>query len=505
MVINQETVLVAKSSAKHLYEQVADRIRELISQGTLQPGDRLPSVRKLHQQLSVSISTVMEAYRLLEDRGLITVRPQSGYYVKASIKSQEPHSSDPPQQASSIDTSIVSRVYADLDIPDIVKLGAGVPSSQLLPLATLNRLMSKVIRTHPQISHTYHAFGGCESLRQEIAKKLIDAGCSISADRILVTNGAAEAVYLALQAVTQPGDIVAIESPCYYGLLQTLESLHLKALELPTSPREGLSLEHLETALDRSEIAACVIVSNFSNPLGSCMSDRRKQDLVELLNKYDIPLIEDDIYGDLYFLGNRPKAIKAFDTQGRVLYCSSVSKTLSPGLRVGWLVAERNLVEVKKLKIVTNVMTSIVPQLTVAAFFANGGYERHLRKLRRTYQAQMEKMRVTISNYFPPQIRMTHPQGGQFLWLELPKNFDVLELYQAALEYKISIAPGVIFSPSQSYGNCLRLNFGLLWSEESDRAERSSLSSNRDKVEIALNILGALAQQQLARVLLKYY
>lgn len=226
----------------------------------------------------------MEAYRLLEDRGLITARPQSGYYVKASIKSKEPHSSHPPLQASSVDTSIVSRVYADIDIPNIVKLGAAIPSPELLPLATLNRLMGQVIRTHPEIAHSYHAPIGCETLRHEIAKKLIDAGCSISPDRIMVTNGTTEAVHLALQAVTQPGDTVAIESPCYYGLLQALESLHLKALELPTVPREGISIEHLEAALHSSKITACAIVSNFSNPLGSCMSDRRKQELVELLN-----------------------------------------------------------------------------------------------------------------------------------------------------------------------------------------------------------------------------
>ena len=504
--------MLDKSSDKHLYEQVADRIQELIKQKTLQPGDRLPSVRKLREQLSVSISTVMEAYRLLEDRGLITVRPQSGYFVKTTIRdaplpgaslavkanivSEEPNPSDPPQQANVIDTSIVSRVYADIDRPQIVKLGAAVPSPELLPLVTLNRIMGQVIRTNPVSVHSYQSLKGCETLRHEIAKRLIDAGCAIAPEGIIVTNGTTEAIYLALQAVTKPGDTVAIESPCYYGLLQILESLHLKALELPTDPREGISLEHLEAALKSSNIAACAVVSNFSNPLGSCMSDRRKQDLVELVTKYNIPLIEDDIYGDLYFTGNRPKAIKAFDTKGIVLYCSSVSKTISPGLRVGWLVGEKNFLQVKKLKTVTNVMTSIVPQLTVAAFFANGGYERHLRKMRRIYHSQMEKMRLAISNYFPPQTRITRPQGGQVLWLELPQNFDVMQLYESALEYRISIAPGIIFSPSKSYRNCLRLNFGLLWSEESDLAKPAS-SGDR-----TLQILGALAQQQLAKKIL---
>ncbi len=495
--------MLDKSSKKYLYEQVADYIQDLIKQKTLQSGDRLPSVRKLQKQLSVSISTVMESYRLLEDRGLIIVRPQSGYYVKTTIRdaplpgdslavkanivSEEPNLSDPPQKANIIDTSIVFRVYADIARPEIVKLGAAVPSPELLPLATLNRIMGQVIRSNPEKIHPYQFPNGCQMLRHEIAKRLIDAGCAIPPHQIMVTNGTTEAMYLALRVVTQPGDTVAIESPCYYGLLQTLESLNLKALELPTDPREGISLEHLETAFKSSKISACVLVSNFSNPLGSCMSDRKKQDLVELITKYNIPLIEDDIYGDLYFDGNRPKAIKAFDRKGLVLYCSSVSKTLSPGLRIGWLVAEKYFLQVKKLKIVTNIMTAIVPQLTVAHFFANGGYERHLRKMRRVYQSQMEKTRVAISNYFPPKTRITRPQGGQVLWLELPQNFDVMQLYESALEYRVSIAPGIIFSPSKSYGNCLRLNCGLLWSEESEKA---------------LQILGALAQKQLVNKIL---
>ncbi|WP_019507159.1 PLP-dependent aminotransferase family protein [Pleurocapsa sp. PCC 7319] len=484
--------MIDKSLKQNLYEQVADRFGELINKGTLQPGDRLPSVRKLHQQLSVSISTISEAYRLLEDRGLITVRPQSGYYVKTNITVPEPNPSAPPLKVSNIDTSIIARVYADIARPQIVKLGAAIPSAELLPLKTLNRLMSQVIRTYPEMAHSYQVLNGCEILRHEIARKLIDAGCSISPEQILITNGTTEAIYLALRAVTKPGDTIVIESPSYYGLLQTLELLHLKAVELPTDPREGICLESLETVFKNSSIKACALVSNFSNPLGSCMSDRRKQDLVALLNKYDVSLVEDDIYGDLSFNGHRPKAIKAFDTQGRVLYCSSVSKTLSPGLRVGWLVAERHLIQVQKLKMVTNVMTSVVPQLTVATFLANGGYERHLRKLRRTYHSQMEKMRHRISDYFPPQTRMTQPQGGQVLWLELPQHFDVMQFYEAALKYQISIAPGIIFSPTNSYRNCLRLNFGLLWSEQCDYAPRT------DKVDRALEILGALAQQQLS-------
>lgn len=479
---------MATTDSPYLYESVADHIRDLMAQGTLQPGDRIPSVRKLHEQRSVSIDTVRAAYQLLEDQGLIMARPQSGYYVKAQVSLPEPRSSMPPPQAHGIDTSIIARIFADMEAPDVVKLGAAIPAPELLPLKALNRLMGQMIRQFPEQVHAYHTPSGNHSLRHEVAKKLINAGCSVPPEDVVITNGTTEAVYLALQAVTQPGDTVAIESPCYYVLLRALEALGLKALEIPTDPRTGMSLTHLEAALKRSEVTACAIVSNFGNPLGNCMSDRRKQLLVDLLNQYKIPLVEDDTCGDLYFTRRRPRAIKAFDTQGHVLYCASVSKTLSPGLKVGWLVAERHLETIKTLKIAMNVTTATAAQLTVSAFFANSGYDRHLRKLRHTYATQLERMRQKISDCFPPQVRMTAPKGGQVLWLEFPEGFDVLQLYEAALDYRISIAPGIIFSPTHSYRNCLRLNFGVLWS---------------DQIDQAIEILGALAQQQLATMLLQ--
>lgn len=465
-------VKLVDSQDGNLYEQVADRIKGLILEGTLQPGDRLPSVRKLREQLSVSISTVLEAYRLLEDQGLIEARPQSGYFVKRLllVRPDEPNQSVLPKPNFPVEVSLAFRVSNTMRDPDNVQLGAAIPGLELLPIPALNRLMSQVVRTHPELAHSYHSSRGCEQLRHEVAKRLMDAGCSVTPEDIVITNGAAEAIYLSLRAVTQPGDTVAIESPTYYGFLETLESLHLKALELPTHPQEGISLEYLETALQERKIAACVLVSNFSNPLGSCMSDLKKKQLVTLLNQYDLPLIEDDIYGDLYFEGTRPKAVKAFDTEGRVLYCASVSKTLSPGLRVGWSVAGRYRVKVEQLKMSMNWMTALPPQLTIAAFLANGGYDRHLRQLRRAYQAQITRMTQAICEYFPAETKVSRPTGGYVLWLELPDEFDAMALYEEALEHNISIAPGVMFSPTNNYGNCLRLTAGNPWTETIDQA-----------------------------------
>ncbi|MBD3883750.1 PLP-dependent aminotransferase family protein [Phormidium tenue FACHB-886] len=476
--------LIDASQTNNLYEQVADRICDLIREGTLRPGDRLPSVRRLHEQLSVSISTVLEAYRLLEDRGLISARPQSGYYVKQTLSNapEEPNQSKPPKRARTIDNSLAFQIIRHINQSQTLNLGAAVPAMEMLPLDSLNRLMGQVLRNQPFLAHSYDVPPGCEPLRHEVARRLMDAGCSVAPDEIVTTNGTFEAVYLSLKAVTKPGDTVAIESPTYYGLLEAMEILHLKVLELPTHPRDGISLMHLESALQKKQIATVALVSNFSNPLGSCMNDAKKKALVELMTRYDVPLIEDDIYGDLYFEGSRPKALKAFDRNGIVLYCASHSKTLSPGFRVGWAVAGRYQSQVEQLKWVINQTTAIAPQLTIAAFLANGGYDRHLRNLRRTYQSQVALLTQAICEYFPSETRVTRPKGGHVLWVELPDSFDSLRLYHEAVERNISIAPGVMFSPSGSYGNCFRLNCGLPWSE---------------RVEQAMQTLGKLAKEQL--------
>lgn len=474
-----------------LYEQVAERLQRLITEGTLKPGDRLPSVRKLREQLSVSTSTVLEAYRLLEDRGLITARPQSGYYVKQTALAfpQEPSPTTPSLHPHEIDIALAFQVTSTMGDADLIQLGAAFPAMEHLPLAQLNRLMGKVLRENPMAAHAYGAITGCEELRSELARRMLDTGCSVSPEQLVITNGANEAIYLSLQALTQPGDTVAVESPTYFAVLETMKALKLKALTVPTHPREGLSLTHLEEALQTGEVAACLLISNFSNPLGSCMSDLKKKRLVELLNQYDVPLIEDDVYGDLYFEGTRPKAIKAFDIEDRVLYCSSVSKTISPGMRTGWCAAGRYHSKVSKMKAILNFSTSTALQLTVAAFLSNGGYDRHLRQLRRVYQSQMNRMQQAICDYFPAETCVSRPQGGHVLWLEMPNGFDALRLYREALEHRIGIAPGVMFSASgKCYNNCFRINTSVAWTPAIDQA---------------IQTLGHLAKRQLAERLLQ--
>ncbi len=473
-----------------LYQQVADRMRQLITEGTLQPGDRLPSVRKLHLQLSVSVSTILEAYQLLENQGWVRVRPQSGYYVKQVLRRDRPE----PQQsialapAQPVEISLAYRVCASKRDDQVIhQLGAAIPSVDLFPLAALNRLMGQIGRAQPQLAYEYEIPAGCLALRHEVSRRLMEAGCALTPAEIVITHGATEAIYLSLQAVTKPGDTVAIESPAYYNLLEMLNALHLKALELPSHPQTGVSLGALASALQQNQIAACVLVANFNNPLGSCMSEEHKRQLVKLINTYQLPLIEDDVFGELNFHGTRPKAIKAFDTEGLVLYCSSVSKTLSPGLRIGWCAPGRYCLRVEQLKMAINLSNAPLPQLTVAAFLANGGYDRHLRQLRRAFEIRVDRMTQAICNYFPAETKMTRPQGGFVLWLELPMEFDSLVLHEEALTHHIQIAPGVMFSPAENYRNCLRLNCGMPWST---------------KLEQAMQTLGMLCKRQLARKML---
>ena len=286
----------------------------------------------------------------------------------------------------------------------------------------------------------------------------------------MITSGCIEALNICLRAVTSRGDIVAVESPTYFGILSILESLGLRVLEIATDPREGVDLGALQTALRKYRVSACLFMTNFHNPLGSCMPEGKKKELVNLLAKKEIPLIEDDIYGDLPFGLRRPPAAKSFDRKGLVLWCSSFSKILSPGYRIGWTAPGRFQKQVERLKFVSSMGTGTLPQLVIAEFLEHSSYDRYLRKIRGAYQSQVQRVAQAVGKYFPEGTRVTRPEGGFVLWVELPRNVDSVDLYERAREKNISIAPGPIFSSKNKYRNFLRLNCGLMWSEKLDHA-----------------------------------
>jgi len=466
-----------------LYKQVALRISELIQHGTLRAGDRVPSVRRCSAQQNVSIATVMQAYRLLEDRGVIESRPQSGYYVRAQRWSlpPEPGMSKPTPHPVEVKVSelILQVVKAGRD-PNLVRLGATLPSPDLFPIRELHRAMSAVGRRLPVAANSYDPPPGNQALRVQVARRAMEAGCTLAPDDIITTVGVTEALNLCLRAVAKPGDVIAIESPAFFGILQIIESLGMRVCEIPTYPREGICLDELAQRLESCRIKACVFTLNFSNPLGSLMPEPKKQRLVRMLADRKIPLIEDDLYGNLGFAPVRPKAAKTYDEDGWVLLCDSFTKTLSPGYRVGWVAPGRFKEKVEFLKFVSTGASPSLPQMAIAEFLQNGGFDHHLRRIRRFYASQMQCMSSAISRYFPSGTRATRPEGGMCLWVELPPQVNALAVFHRAMAAKISLAPGPIFSAKQKFQNFIRLNFGNPWTE---------------RIEEAVKVVGQIVEQ----------
>jgi DNA-binding transcriptional MocR family regulator len=481
---NQARSSAAQSTVKGRkptrYEQVAQRVSKLIDKGVLKPGDRVPSIRKMSAQAGVAVSTVIEAYRLLEDRGLVESRPQSGYFVKPShMRGMMAPSAPPEPELQSVplraglvrsEDSLTRHMNIDQD-SKIIQLGAGLPSAEFLPTALLNRILAREVRTHPAKANRYELTPGLAELRTQIARRMMNGGCSLGPDDIVITSGATEAMALALRAVTQPGDTVAVESPCYYGLLFLLRSLQLRAVEVGTCPRSGISINALEQLLaSKSEVKALVINPNVHNPLGCIMPDDNKRHIAELFAANQIPIIEDDTYADLAFDTARPHCVHSFDKRENVMLCGSFSKTLSPGFRVGWIAASRWREAVHGMKLATSLGCATPMQMAVAKFLATGGFDHHLRRLRRTYQEQLSLLSHTVFHSFPAGTRATRPAGGHVLWIELPTTIDARELEDHALAKGIAIAPGPLFSVRGRYTNYLRLNAALSWTPEIEAA-----------------------------------
>ncbi|MET0402593.1 MAG: PLP-dependent aminotransferase family protein, partial [Cystobacter sp.] len=436
-------------------------------------GDRLPSVRQLSAREQVSVATVLQAYLHLESRGLIETRPQSGHYVRRRERTRpaEPQVSRPAAQASEVSISARIRLaYRTVNDPRIVPLGAASIAPQLLPTRRLNRELSQLAREIGEDAIEYDMPPGSLALRQQVARRSLDWGCALSPEDIIITCGASEAVFLSLSAVARRGDTVAIESPAYYGMLQAIEAQELRALELPMHPRHGMELDALEAALNKRKVAAVLAVPSFSNPMGSCMPDENRRRLVEMLAARGIPFIEDDIYGDLHHGPTRPQPVKAYDRDGGVLLCGSFSKTLAPGYRVGWVAPGRYRDKVELLKYAHTVATPTLPSLAIAEFLRGGGYDRHLRTLRRQLASQVQRMTEGVGEHFPEGTCVTRPEGGSLLWVELPRGVDSLELHTRALAAGIGIIPGPLFSAQKRYGHFIRLNCGFPWSPRLDGA-----------------------------------
>lgn len=476
----------------NLYEQVSQQLQTRISEGYYQVGDKLPSIRATSEDFGVSISTVQEAYRLLEESGSVESRPKSGYYVLSRAQTQPnlPDISRPLQRPLEVSQwELVVDLLCSHEKVNQVSLGVGVPDMSSPTLKPLLRLQGDMAKQGDIYSLSYDSLKGTDELRLQIARLSVDNGCRLHPDDIVVTTGCQEALACAMRVATQPGDVVAVDSPSFYGSMQSIEALGLKALEIPTHPETGISLEALELALDQWPIKVLQLIPVCNNPLGYTMPEDRKKALYRLAQRYDLTIIEDDIYGDLYYQQPRPRSLKSYDTDGRVVLCSSFTKTLAPGLRLGWIVPGRYRDLVLHMKYVSTASTARLPQLAVAEFIAQGGYEKHVRKMRHQYRHNRDRMIDMIHRYFPQDCKISYPQGSFLLWVELAVGFDSVELNRRLMPQGVSIAPGVLFSASGKYRNCIRLNYAKPITAEIEAAVK--LVGDTAKILLAEEAAGA--------------
>ncbi len=457
-----------KPGTNFRYVALADEIQENIREGIFAPGEKLPSLRKLHNQLGLSVSTIHQAYIELEKRGRVKAREKSGFYVKALDKSPlaKPPRGKQDTRPSRVKINDLARtIISDLQSDSILQLGAATPSRELIPVKQLCRIMKALPTEELEgcFAH-YDQCAGNPALREAVAKQMLGHACMVTPEDVITTNGCLEAVSFCLRAVASPGDAILVESPVFHCFLQLIEDLNMYVVELPGCPETGIDPAAFETAVLSKGIKACLLNPNFQNPLGSVISRKNKQIILSIATAGQVPIIEDDIYGDLYFGNKRPVTFKSMDTQGLVLYCSSCSKTLAPGLRTGWTIPGRFKDQVIRIKLNTQLSAPNINHWVVAKYMETGAYDRHLRKFRNQIKNQASAIAIAVANHFPSDTQITFPKGGMFIWIVLNKAIDSMKIYQQAYEQNISILPGVICSSSDRYRHCLRINCGIPWS-----------------------------------------
>jgi len=467
------TVSALSRSDSFKYDQVSRYITDLIEKGDLKPGDKAPSLRKLSKELGVSISTISQSYLSLEDQGVLKAKPQSGFFINAMVNqiNDIPKLASTPGQPKKVRFGdLFEEIFAIAGNPRIIPFGEAKPSMDFMPVKSLTRTTRSIISRYPEKCMDYIFPPGNRKLREQIAQQYANISTRVSPDDIIITSGATEALSLSLQTVAKRGDIIAVESPTYFAVLRLIEKMGMLALEIDTDPQTGMVLEALEEAFDTMDIKAVLASPNFSNPLGCLMPEENKRALVNMLAERDVPLIEDDVYGSVYFGDKRPRAAKSYDLNNLVLSCSSFSKSLAPGYRIGWVLAGRYKKKVVELKQATFSATSSINQLALAEFLSSGQYDRHLVRFRMNMHDQVEKGRYMIAKSFPEGTCISNPQGGNVLWVEMPRGCNSIDIFNRSLQKNIGVTPGILFSATRRFKNYLRINCGFPWTETNQSA-----------------------------------
>ncbi|MBN6151690.1 PLP-dependent aminotransferase family protein [Xanthomonas sp. AmX2] len=455
-----------------LYETLAAQLRDQIGRGGLRAGDRLPSIRQLAARHGVSAATAVQACLQLEREGLAQARPRSGYFVRAAATLPPPAAGPRRRAPGKVDNPALQRVLDMYARADLVPLHSATPAPALLPGHALAAALSRQLRRNRATALDYAPPQGHAALRQQIAQRYAYSATAVAPDEVVITAGTMEAISLALRTVTSPGDVVLVETPTYHGILQAVAALRLKVLEVPNRPGHGIDAARLDALLQRTRVRAAVLVPNFNNPLGSLTPDSAKRALLASCARHGTVVIEDDIYGELAWSGQRPLPLRHFDTHANVITCGSFSKTLAPGLRVGWLLGGEWTDALVRAKYFSTVGSASLAQLALADYLARHDLDRHLRKLRRALADNGQRLRESVARHWPAGTRAGDPAGGLSLWLQLPEGGNGQVLFEAALAERIGTSPGHLYSSRGDYAGHLRLSCGQPWSQTLERAMR---------------------------------
>lgn len=448
------------------YVVFASKLAHMIDAGIYAAETKLPSIRRLHRENGLSITTILQAFNYLADKGLVVSKERSGYFVARRYGQKLPLQRALPlsfSESSVYIDQLLQKLHVSGTGRNFVSFATAVPDNRLLPF---NRIKRAIQETSKDISGSYlkpESRNGNEQLRQEIAKRSFSWSGSVHADELIITNGATEAILCCLKAVTKPGDTVLVQDPCYFGIIQVLECLGLKIVTVPSCPVNGISAGDVRRACEKFPVKACVLVSNFNNPDGASISAANKKQLAGFANEHHIPIVEDDLYGDLFFNGARPDTIKTYDTNGWVMYCNSFTKTIATGFLIGWCAAGRFTCDVARIKAMHNGSTAAFSQRVMLDLLSSGSYDRHMKKFRVELQKNLDRTISIIEQYFPKGTLSTRPGGGLVAWLKLPEHIDAGLIQEEAIEQGVSYAPGEIFSLKGDRKHFLRISYCNLW------------------------------------------
>ncbi|KOO03581.1 aminotransferase-like domain-containing protein [Vibrio nereis] len=450
------------------YQQLATDFKQLIENETWRSGEKIPSVRVMSRSVSVSAATVLQAYQLLESEGWLKAKPQSGYFVSPKVERVSTDSpNDPPPRTEYKDELYeYLRDSSEVEAP----LGLALPDPQLYPFQALTRHLARAGRQMPLNSPVADLPPGNEQLRRLIAQRYVRNGIVVSHQDIVITSGAMEALNLSLQVVTTPGDHVVIEDPVFYGAIEATQRSQLNVVSVTVDPIKGIDLRGLEEAFQRKSVTACWLMPNYQNPTGALYSDSSKKKIVDLANRYEVNLIEDDVYAELHFSDCKPKPLKYWDENDRVLLCGSFSKSLCPGYRIGWVVNRKLSERLQKQQLLSTLSSSFPIQQGVAHYLQYESYDNHLRKLRKELALRQQQYIKFIEFTFPKGTQVFSSAGGYFLWVKLPEELHTSLLYKQLIAQGVSFGYGNLFSVQGLYQNCIRLNISFELNEDTQRA-----------------------------------